>query len=409
MQAAPDTPAAGQPNRLRLQLRLAHPGFTLDAQLNLPLAGITAVFGPSGCGKSSLLRAIAGLEPAVTGSLQYGDEVWLGQPLRQPVPAHRRGVGLVFQDARLFGHLGVEGNLRFAQQRARQVAAPAIQFDDVVQALDLAPLLARRTQALSGGERQRVAIARTLLSRPRLLLMDEPLAALDARRKAEILPLVERLPAVFGVPVLYVTHDLDELARLAQQVVLMVAGRVQASGPADDVLADLDTPGLDPFEAGVVLRATLRRHLPEWQLAELDLPGHALQPPLRVPLQPLAVAAPGSVQRLRIRARDVALSTRPPEGLSIRNVLPATLLALRSTPGRPEAEALLALGDGQRLRARVTRQAVAELQLQEGQALFALVKSVALATADIDTDTHALADTASGQTPGEAEGQRSHG
>ncbi len=368
------TPAA-----LRLKLHLAHPGFTLAAELALPLAGITAVFGPSGCGKSTLLRAIAGLETAATGELQFDGETWLGGDLRRAVPAHRRGVGLVFQDARLFGHLGVEGNLRFAERRARAVAQPAIQFDDVVQALDLAPLLGRRTQALSGGERQRVAIGRTLLARPRLLLMDEPLAALDARRKADILPLVEHLPAVFGVPVLYVTHDLDELTRLAQQVVLMAGGRVTASGPADTVLADLDAAGLDPFEAGVVLRARLRQPLPEWQLAELDLHDHSLQAPLRVPLQGLADAAPGSPQRLRVRARDVALSTQPPQGLSIRNVLPATLLALRSQPGQPEADALLALPDGQHLRARITRQAAAELGLQPGQALFALVKSVALA------------------------------
>jgi molybdate transport system ATP-binding protein len=372
MSAAP--PAS--PPQLRLDLHLAHPGFTLAAQLALPLAGITAVFGPSGCGKSTLLRAIAGLERHVRGSLQWGDEHWLGGELRRPVPAHERGVGLVFQDARLFGHLGVEGNLRYAERRARHVPAPAIHFGDVVQALDLAPLLSRRTQALSGGERQRVAIARTLLSRPRLLLMDEPLAALDARRKAEILPLIERLPAAFGVPVLYVTHDLDEVARLAQQVVLMAAGRVRAAGPVDQVLADLDADSFDPFEAGVVLTAMLRRPLPDWQLAELDLNGQTLL----VPLQGLGGAAVGSTHRLRIRARDVAISTQRPVGLSIRNVLPVTLLALRSQPDQPEAETLLGLPGGARLRARVTRQAAAELGLHEGQALFALVKSVALAT-----------------------------
>jgi molybdate transport system ATP-binding protein len=362
---------------LRLDLHLAHPGFLLAARLALPLRGITVVFGPSGCGKSSLLRAIAGLEPSATGTLQFGGETWLGAGLRRPVPAHERGAGLVFQDTRLFAHLGVQGNLRYAEQRARQVASPAIRFDAVVQALDLAPLLARRTQALSGGERQRVAIARTLLARPRLLLMDEPLAALDARRKAEILPLLQQLPAVFGVPVLYVTHDLDELARLAQQVVLMAGGRVTASGAAEAVLADLDTPGLDPFETGVLLRARLRRPLPEWQLAELDLQGQTLL----VPLQPLAAAPPGSLHRLRVRARDVALSTQPPQGLSIRNVLQVRLLSLRSRPELPEAEALLALPDGQPLRARITRQAAAELGLHEGQALYALVKSVALSGA----------------------------
>jgi molybdate transport system ATP-binding protein len=363
---------------LDIDLRLAWPGFTLAVQHRQSLQGITAVFGPSGCGKSTLLRAIAGLEPAATGRLALDDAIWIDSDGRRPVPAHARGVGLVFQDARLFGHLSVDGNLRYAAQRARHVAAPAIHHADVVRALDLAPLLTRRAGTLSGGERQRVAIARTLLSRPRLLLMDEPLAALDARRKAEILPLIEALPATFGVPVLYVSHDLDEVGRLAQQIVLLAAGRVVGAGPLSAVLENLERqPALDAFEAGVMLETRVRRQLPQWQLTELDLAGQTLV----VPTPEGVAAAPGSLQRLRIRARDVALAREQPQGLSIRNVLAGTLLQLREEPGSAHAETLVGLPGGARLRARITRQAVAELGLAEGQPVYALVKSIALAGA----------------------------
>jgi molybdate transport system ATP-binding protein len=367
---------------LHADLQLAWPGFTLAVQTSIALSGITAVFGPSGCGKSTFLRIVAGLETGAAGSLRLDDEVWQGPTRGRPLPAHERGVGLVFQDARLFAHLDVQGNLRYAQKRANQRAnqralksssAPDIGWEAVVQALDIGPLLPRGIHALSGGERQRVAIARTLLARPRLLLMDEPLAALDVRRKAEILPLIERLPAAFGIPVLYVTHELSELTRLAQQMLLLHAGRVAALGPLDDVLQRLDLPGVDPFEAGVLLRLRVLAHDTRWQLLTLDLTGQRMS----VPVPASAWPAVGTDLRVRVRARDVALATQPQQGLSIRNQLQATLLQLQMTEASAQAEALLDVG-GQRLRARLTRQAVSELGLREGQTVWALVKSVAL-------------------------------
>jgi len=356
--------------RLVLRLDLRRAGFELAVDEVLELEGISALFGPSGCGKTTLLRALAGLEPQVRGRIVLDDEVWLGPPLRAPLPAHRRGVGLVFQDARLFDHLGVEGNLRYAERRARGADGPAIAWDEVLRALDLQPLLARRPASLSGGERQRVAIGRTLLARPRLLLMDEPLAALDAQRKAEILPYVERLPATFGVPVLYVTHDMAEVARLAQRLVLMDRGRVLAQGPLDAVLEALDGPEFEALEPGVVLPAQVLGIDAAWGLLHLQVAGGEWV----VPAPPRA-PAPGSALRLRVRARDVSLATVRPSGLSVRNVLPGTLLALRERGAM--ADALVDIG-GARLRARLTRHAAAELALAPGAPVFALVKGVAL-------------------------------
>ncbi|MBC7940305.1 MAG: molybdenum ABC transporter ATP-binding protein [Chitinophagaceae bacterium] len=363
-------------SRLELDVRLefaGEPPFRLAVQAEMPLDGITAVFGPSGCGKSTLLRIVAGLEPTVHGSLRFDGETWLGPAAARPVPAHRRGVGLVFQDARLFTHLDVEGNLRYADSRSSRIAGGRIAWSDVVDVLDLAPLLRRRTAQLSGGERQRVAIGRTLLARPRLLLMDEPLAALDTGRKAEILPYIERLPEAFGVPVLYVTHDMDEVARLASRMLLLHAGRVRAAGPLAEVLEQLYLPGVGAFEAGVVLCPRVVGHDRQFQLLLLDLSGQRLTVPVVDGLWP----AVGTGLRLRVRARDVALATHRPQGLSMRNVLQGTLTQLTAAADGPQAEALVDVGGG-RLRARLTRHAVAELGLTEGQTVFALIKGIAL-------------------------------
>jgi molybdate transport system ATP-binding protein len=224
---------------LDLATRISFRDFELDVSHRFALDGITALFGPSGCGKSTLLRIIAGLEEKAGGRIAFGGEVWLDTASRIFVPPHLRGVGYVFQDARLFPHLSVEGNLRYAARRSAGIDH-RIAFDDVVAALDLGPLLSRRTGALSGGERQRVAMGRTLLARPRLLLMDEPLAALDIQRKAEILPYIERLPERFGVAVIYVTHAIDEVVRLARRMVVLGAGRKIADGSVAEVLERLD-------------------------------------------------------------------------------------------------------------------------------------------------------------------------
>jgi molybdate transport system ATP-binding protein len=358
--------------KLSLDLRLNYPGFALRIAHEGVIDGITALFGPSGSGKSTLLRCIAGLEPAVTGRLGFGDDVWQDRAPAKALPAHARGVGFVFQDARLFPHLSVLGNLRYADKRSRAViGATRIEFDDVVQALDLANLLERRPASLSGGERQRVAIGRALLVRPRLLLLDEPMSALDAARKAEILPYLERLPATFGIPALYVTHDIDEVARLATSMLILMRGEVIAAGPTQEILERADLQHVTGrFEAGVLLTTRVVRHDAAFCLTHLDLHGQTL-------VVPRASAEIGSTMRVRIRARDVALALREPQASSIRNVLAGTVVEIVSDPATPHAEVLVDIG-GARLRARVTRHAVVELGLSEGTALFALVKSIAL-------------------------------
>lgn len=349
-------------------LELAFPGFRLDFAEKLPLAGITALFGPSGCGKSTLLRIIAGLETAATGRVTFKGEVWQDSAAGRFVPPHRRGVGYVFQDTRLFAHLTVRRNLAFAERRSRHARSP-IDMDAVIEAFDLSPLLHRRTQALSGGERQRVAIARTILTRPRLLLMDEPLAALDHRRKGEILPYIERLPKAFGLPMIYVTHAIDEATRLADHLVLMAQGKKTAAGPTRELLERLDlAPATGRFEAGVLITAKVVGHDQAFKLTRLDLEGQ----PLLMPALDLAI---DSFVQLRVRARDVALATVRPQGISIRNVLEGHITDLALEEDTAFAEALVTIGTA-RLRARITRAAIADLALTPGSPAFALIKSI---------------------------------
>ncbi|MEX2455037.1 MAG: molybdenum ABC transporter ATP-binding protein [Rhodospirillaceae bacterium] len=354
---------------LTLDVRIAYPDFELDVSHRFAMDGITALFGPSGCGKTTLLRIVAGLEKRTEGRIAFGEETWLDAGGRVFVQPHRRGVGYVFQDARLFPHLSVEGNLRYAERRSVR-NDDRVTMDDVISALDLGPLLARRTGALSGGERQRASIGRTLLTRPRLLLMDEPLAALDVQRKAEILPYIERLPGTFGVPVVYVTHAIDEVARLAQRMVVLAAGKKVADGPVTEVLERLDLqPATGRFEAGVVLTARVVGHDAGFRLTRLDHRGQRIE----MPMVDLPV---GSEVRLRVRARDVSLATVRPTGISVRNILSGTISQIEEEPDTAYAETLVDVG-GAKLRARITRAAVAELSLAPGMPVFALVKSIA--------------------------------
>lgn len=351
---------------LHVTAHLPLSGFTLAVEHTFALDGITALFGPSGAGKSLLLRVIAGHERAADARVSFDGEVW--QDGRRRVPPHRRGAGMVFQHARLFPHLSVRGNLRYADRRAP--ANGRITFDEVVRALDLEPLLDRRPQALSGGEAQRVALGRTLLTRPRLLLMDEPLAALDIRRKAEILPHIARLPGTFGVPVIYVTHALEEVTQLAERIVVLSHGTVRASGGTAEVLERLDLQAeTGRFEAGALLTGRVAAHDATYRLTRVEVCGQAIEMPAAdVPL--------GTEVRLRIRARDVALARAAPEAISIRNQLAGTVTAIQEEAATAFAEILVDIG-GQRLRARVTRAAVADLGLAPGVEVCALVKSIA--------------------------------
>jgi len=350
---------------LHCDVDIAFPQFALDVACDMPLAGITALFGASGSGKSTLLRIIAGLEKRARGVVRFGEEIW--QDGRVRVPPHRRGIGYVFQDARLFAHLSVRGNLRYAARRAHD--GVVIHFDDVVGALDLAPLMSRRTTELSGGERQRVALGRALLARPRLMLMDEPLAALDDKRKAEILPYIERLPAAFGVPAIYVTHNMAEVTRLAERMMVLSGGRVAADGVVADVLARLDlTPETGRFEAGSVLSATVIGHDDAYQLTILDHAGQRIE-------TPRADLAIGTQVRLRVRARDVMLANQRPSGLSARTVLRGTLREIAEEPDTAFAETLVDTGEAA-LRARITRKTVSELGLAPGAPVYAIIKAV---------------------------------
>ena len=354
---------------LDLDVRLDFGTFDLTLSDRFVLEGITALFGPSGCGKSTLLRIIAGLERNAQGRIAFRGETWLDDERRIFAPPHTRGVGYVFQDTRLFPHLSVEGNLRYAARRSAAVKS-RIDVANVVEALDLASLLPRRPASLSGGEKQRVAIGRTLLSRPQLLLMDEPLAALDIQRKAEILPYIEQLPETFGVPVIYVTHTMEEVARLAQQIIVLAAGRKVAYGPVTEVLERLDLhAATGRFEAGVVLTARVVGHDDRFRLTRLDLHGQSID----MPMTDLGI---GSEIRLRVRARDVSIATERPRNISVRNILRGSIVRIEEEPETAFAEMLVDIG-GARLRARVTRAAVDDLSLAVGMPVFALVKSIA--------------------------------
>ncbi len=348
---------------LEVAVRHAFPAFSLDADFTAP-PGVTVLFGPSGSGKSTLLQAVAGLLRPDQGRIVLGGTVLMDREVW--VPPHRRRCGVVFQDARLLPHMTVLANLQYGARRAPPGPGPGL--DAVVELLGIGPLLARRPRLLSGGERQRVALGRALLSRPRLLLMDEPLAALDAPRKAEILPYLERLRT--AAPILYVTHAMEEVDRLADTLVLLDAGRVLDAGPLEALTARTDLPMLTTRrDAGTVLTVMTCAHDPERGLTQLGFPGGELW----VPLRPDALGTP---HRLRIPARDVAVAVSEPVGVSHHNVLPGVIRSLVPV-GPHEVFVTLAIGTTSML-ARLTRDAVARLSLAPGQAVFALVKSIAL-------------------------------
>ena len=350
------------------QLRLARSEFTLDVALALPARGVSALFGPSGCGKTTVLRALAGLERAA-GRVALGEEIWQDDTDGRFVPTHRRALGYVIQEAALFPHLDVRRNLDYGMKRIAS-AKRRIALDQVVDLLGIAPLMARRPQTLSGGERQRVAIARALATSPRLLLMDEPLAALDAKRKAELLPYLERVHEELAIPIVYVSHAIDEVARLADHLVLMEAGRVVAAGPLADMLARLDLPLPLGEDAGVVLEGVVGERDAQWQLARLDAGECSLW--ARDQGLPL-----GRRVRLRVLARDVSITLAPQSGTSIVNQLRATVEAIAedSHPGL----ALVCVRVGSKpLVARLTQRSVHRLALAPGMTVWAQVKSVAL-------------------------------
>jgi molybdate transport system ATP-binding protein len=333
--------------------------------------GLTAVFGRSGAGKTSVVNAIGGLIRPQRGRIVVGEMVLLDTDRGILVPAHRRRIGYVFQEGRLFPHLTVRQNLLFGRWFApRAAAAPSARFDDVVELLGIGPLLTRRPGRLSGGEKQRIALGRALLANPRLLLMDEPLASLDTARKDEILPYLERLRDTSKVPIVYVSHAPAEVARLATTIVLIADGRVQAVGPVAEIMARAGQyPLAGGFEAGAVLTVRVAAHDRRWGLTELAAGfGRLTIPQLGLPV--------GSMLRVRIRARDVILAIERPHGISTLNVLAGTVEALVPT-GEEALEVQLRLGT-ERLLARITRRSGEALGLMPGRPVFVLVKTVAI-------------------------------
>ena len=360
-------------DRLDLHAVVRHGGaFTLDVDVRLPARGVTAVFGPSGCGKTTLLRAVAGLVRPTPGRILIAGQPWQDDEAGLWLPTHRRPLGMVFQEASLFDHLSVQANLEFGQKRVPQ-AERQVSLTQTIELLGIGPLLARRPDALSGGERQRVAIARALATSPRLLLMDEPLAALDAARKAELLPWFERLARELHIPVLYVTHSLDEVARLTDHLLLLRAGQVQDQGPTAELLARLDVALTQGDAASALIEGAVAAVDEADQLLHVRFGGGVLQC-VQTPGAP--TRARGQRLRLRVQARDVSLTLSAAQDTSILNVLPATVHSLAEDGS---AQTLVALDvGGTPLLARVTRRSARLLALAPGQPVFAQIKGVAV-------------------------------
>ncbi len=354
---------------LSVALKQSFPDFSLDLAFTAG-PGVTAQFGRSGAGKTTVVNAVAGLLRPDQGRISVDDRLLLDTARRIDLPPHRRRVGYVFQDARLFPHMSVRGNLDYGRRFAPRDARPtATRFDEVVALLGIGPLLDRRPGALSGGERQRVAFGRAILSAPKLLLLDEPLAALDEARKAEILPYLERLRDL-GLPILYVSHSAAEITRLASHVVMMEAGRVLASGPAEVVLSDPASASALGRETGALIHARLIRQEDDG-LARLDTPAG-----------PVWVARPdlpeGAQIRLRILAQDVMLATERPQGISALNMLSGVVDQIGPETGG-SVLVRVALGGDAAILSRITERSRRALDLAPGRPVHAILKSVSIA------------------------------
>jgi len=352
---------------IRIRYELQREDFALDVDLKLPMRGITGVYGPSGSGKTSLLRCVAGLEKPTSGQLIVAGDVWQDSSAGTWRAVHERDVGYVFQEPRLFGHLDVRGNIEFGLRRREHERAPDIQH--IVSLLGLERLLERRTDELSGGEAQRIAIARALLCAPRFVLMDEPLASLDQARKDEILPFLDRLHAEAEVPIIYVSHNIDEVGRLCDYLVVMDHGCVVADGDLQSVLVRMDVPSLAGTQAGSVIEGQAQAYDETDDLTRLRFSGGDLWVPGQADRN-------GETLRLRIRASDVSLCRVMPEQSTILNIIPATVEALQADHG-PSMLVRLVLGID-RIVARVTRRSVRELEIKVGDEVYAQIKSVAV-------------------------------
>jgi molybdate transport system ATP-binding protein len=348
-------------------------GFTLDVDLVLPDRGVTAIFGQSGSGKTTLLRCLAGLVTPASGYLSIGADVWLDTANRHRLPTHRRPLGYVFQEASLFPHLTVESNLRYGLKRVARTDRHVV-FEQAIELLGIEHLLRRMPAGLSGGERQRAAIARALLTSPRLLLLDEPLASLDRQRKDEILPYLARLHDELDIPVIYVSHAPEEVARLADHLVLLDDGRAVASGTISDMLARLDLAVARGDDASVVMSGVVTAYDCAYELLTLVLPGTSVE--MQVVHSPMH---PGEAIRVVVKARDVSLTLQAPEPGSILNVLPARVVGIADAQASSHVMIRLDVA-GTPLLSRITRFSSDRLGLAAGMQVWAQVKAVSLLT-----------------------------
>ncbi|SFQ01477.1 molybdenum ABC transporter ATP-binding protein [Pseudomonas borbori] len=360
---------------IRGRFKVEHADFILDVELHLPGRGISALFGHSGSGKTSCLRCFAGLDQPSEGYLQVNGELWQDSDQGIFVPAHKRSVGYVFQDANLFAHLSVRRNLEYGHKRI-PAAQRRIALEQAVELLGIGHLLERLPGNLSGGERQRVGIARALLTTPRLLLMDEPLASLDLKRKLEVLPYLERLHQELDIPILYVSHSPDEVARLADHLVVLEEGRVQASGPLKETLLRSDLPFMFEEDAEAVVDGSVSHYDPDYRLLSIRLSG--TDAVLQLTHAPLPAGKP---VRVKIKARDVSLSLDQAEGTSLLNLLPARVEHWLALDNQAQMLVDLRVGD-ERMIARITRYSFDRLGIHAQQALWVQVKSVSLLASD---------------------------
>ncbi len=356
---------------LAARIRHRFADFTLDVDLQLPGRSVSALFGQSGSGKTTCLRCLAGLERADQAYIEVNGQVWQDSQRGVFLPPHQRPLGYVFQEASLFAHLNVQRNLEYGWRRI-PAAQRQVDLHQACELLGIGHLLTRMPGKLSGGERQRVGIARALLTSPGLLLMDEPLAALDSQRKAEILPYLERLHDELDIAIVYVSHAQDEVARLADYLVLLDQGRVQASGPVTETLARLDLPLALGDDAGVVIQGQVQGYDDAYQLLSLGLPGSDL--PIRVAHAPMAL---GSSLRVKVQARDVSLSLNEQGQSSILNRLPVTVTGQRAADNNAHVLVSLEVA-GTALLARITRYSWDQLGLTVGSRAWAQIKAVAV-------------------------------
>ena len=356
-------------SRLVARFDVRYPSFHLSVDLDLPTSGITVLFGPSGSGKTTLLRCLAGLERASDGFMQFGNDVWQDEAKGLCLPLHSRPIGYVFQEPRLFPHYSVRSNLLYGYKRI-PVEERRISIEQVVSILGIEHLLERRIHKLSGGEQQRVAIGRALLTSPKLLLMDEPLASLDIQRKQELLPFIRRLHEELRIPVVYVSHAISEILQLADRVALLKQGKLVGAGVLNEVLTSLEfRKSFGSLRVGAVLDARVASHEPEYGLTQLEFKGQSLF----VPLQSVAI---GQLVRMHILSSDVSLVVgRTHSPTSVLNILEATIIEIREMD-QSSVDVLLDIGAP--LVASITRKSLANLGLKPGQHVYAHIKTVAL-------------------------------